>query len=203
MIEIPDQWTLQSRAHLPLHRILAGDDAGTELYVSSSTGDVVMETTRRERLLAYVGPVAHWLYLPVLRRNGPLWTEVIIWSSAAGCVLCLSGLLAGVLRFSPFKRFTLKGGGVMSPYLEWMKWHHYAGLLFGAVTLTWTFSGLLSMGPFPPLLAGEGVTSDQRRALIGKAVPLEQLTLQATRDAVAVARGFAHAQGAHSDDISG
>ena len=187
LIEIPDQWTLQSRAHLPLHRVLAGDDAGTELYVSSSTGDVVMETTRRERLLAYVGPVAHWLYLPVLRRNGPLWTEVIIWSSAVGCVLCLSGLLAGLLRFSPFKRFTLKGGRVMSPYSGWMKWHHYAGLLFGAVTLTWTFSGLLSMGPFPPLLAGEGETSDQRRALIGKAAPLELLTLQATRDAVAVA----------------
>jgi hypothetical protein len=27
-------------------------------------------------------------------------------------------------------------------------WHHYAGLLFGVVTLTWTYSGLLSMGPF-------------------------------------------------------
>jgi hypothetical protein len=29
-----------------------------------------------------------------------------------------------------------------------MKWHHYAGLLFGVITLTWTYSGLLSMGPF-------------------------------------------------------
>ena len=43
------------------------------------------------------------------------------------------------------------------------------------------------MGPFPPLLAGEGVTSDQRRALAARQLPLEVLTLQATRDAVAVA----------------
>jgi hypothetical protein len=186
LIDIPDQWTLQSRAHLPLHRILVGDDERTELYVSSRTGDVVMETTRKERLLAYAGPVAHWLYLPVLRRNGALWTSVVIWSSAAGCVLCLSGLLAGALRLSPFSRFALKGSRVISPYAGWMKWHHYAGLLFGVVTLTWTFSGLLSMGPFPPLLAGAGVTSEQRRALTGTAARLEPISLEAMREAVAV-----------------
>jgi hypothetical protein len=187
LIDVADQWTLQSRADLPLHRVLVGDDEGTELYVSSRTGEVVMETTRKERLLAYVGPVAHWLYLPVLRRNGPLWSQVIIWLSAAGCGLCLSGLLAGLLRFSPFRRFTLKSRSVMSPYSGWMKWHHYAGLLFGVITLSWTFSGLLSMGPFPPLLASEGVTSEQRRALTGAPAPLDRITLQALRDAVAVA----------------
>jgi GGDEF domain-containing protein len=40
------------------------------LYVSRKSGEVVMKTTRRERLLAYVGPVLHWLYFPALRRNG-------------------------------------------------------------------------------------------------------------------------------------
>ena len=68
------------RAHLPLHRLRVGDDAATDSYVSSVTGEVVMQTTRRSRLLAYLGPVPHWLYLPVLRRNGPLWPR---WSSAS------------------------------------------------------------------------------------------------------------------------
>ena len=188
LVAVPDQWTLQSRAHLPLHRMVADDAAGTELYVSSRTGEVVMETTRRERVWAYIGPVAHWLYLPVLRRNGPLWTSVIIWSSIAGCVLCVTGLLAGVLRFSPSRRFSMRGGPAMSPYAGWMKWHHCAGLLFGVITLTWTFSGLLSMGPFP-LLSSDGATAEQRRALTGAAPGLDAITLDQTAAAVRSAHG--------------
>jgi hypothetical protein len=185
-LTIPDQWTLQSRGHLPLHRIALGDDAATELYVSSRTGEVVMDTNHRERLLAYVGPVAHWLYLPVLRRNGPLWTDVIIWSSIAGCVLCVSGLMAGLLRFAPFRRYAVRGERPMSPYAGWMKWHHYAGLTFGLITLTWTFSGLLSMGPFP-LLSSGGATAEQRRAITGTPPPLENCPLQDTQAAIVIA----------------
>jgi hypothetical protein len=99
LVTDPDQWTLQSRAHLPLHRVALGDKDETEIYISARTGELVMDTTRHERLWAYLGPVAHWLYLPVLRRNGPLWTRVIIWSSLAGCALCISGLLAGSFGF--------------------------------------------------------------------------------------------------------
>jgi hypothetical protein len=32
-----------------------------------------------------------------------------------------------------------------------MKWHHYAGLLFGVVTFTWAISGMLSLSPFAAL----------------------------------------------------
>ena len=42
----PDQWTLQSRAYFPLHRVRLGDDADTVLYVSDRTGEPVMRTTR-------------------------------------------------------------------------------------------------------------------------------------------------------------
>jgi hypothetical protein len=179
----PDQWTLQSRAPFPLHHIAIGDEAGTEIYLSTKSGEVVMETTARERFWAYVGPVAHWLYLPILRRNGPLWTDVIIWSSAAGCVLCVLGLVAGLVRFSPGRRFSLHGARTMSPYAGWLKWHHYAGLLFGVMTLTWTFSGLLSMGPFP-LLSSGGPTADQRRAVMGPAPRADALTAAAVRSAL-------------------
>ena len=58
-------------------------------YVSSVTGEVVMQTTRQSRGLAYLGPVPHWLYLPVLRRNGPLWSQVVVacrrWGAWRAC----------------------------------------------------------------------------------------------------------------------
>ena len=37
----PDQWTLVERAQLPLHKLLIDDEAGTELYVSPRTAEVV------------------------------------------------------------------------------------------------------------------------------------------------------------------
>jgi hypothetical protein len=179
----PDQWTLQSRVHLPLHHVALGDEQGTEIYVSSQTGDVVMEATARERFWGYVGPVAHWLYWPVLRRNSALWADVIIYSSIAGCLLCVLGLTIGVVRLSPARRFSRRGKRVMSPYTGWMKWHHYAGLIFGVTTFTWTFSGLLSMGPFP-LLSSGGATADQQRAVIGAVSGARDLTVDAVRAAI-------------------
>lgn len=181
--DIADQWTLQLRQHLPLFRFAVADGRGTEVYVSSQTGEVVLDTSRRERWLAYVGPVAHWLYLPVLRRNGPLWTQVIIWSSAIGCLLCITGLVAGLMRFSPARRYRLRTEARMSPYAGWLRWHHYAGLLFGLVTLTWTFSGLLSMGPFAPLSDGEA-TRERRAAARGPAVDVALLEAGDIRDAL-------------------
>lgn len=186
VLDTPDQWTLQLRAHLPMHRISIGDGAGTEIYVSGRTGAVVLDTTRRERTWAYVGPVAHWLYVPVLRRNGPLWTQTILWTSGLGLVLCLSGLVAGVLRFSPARRYVIGRERTMTPYTGWMKWHHYAGLAFGLVTLTWTFSGLLSMGPFAPL-SGPGLSAAQREAITGSASSLDGLSADAVRAAVRAA----------------
>ena len=144
----PDQWTLQSGGSLPMHRFALDDAAGTELYVSEVTGDVALRTTSRERFWAYLGPVIHWVYFTPLRRNGAVWTQFVIWSSLIGCAMCVAGLLWGVLRFSPLARFRVRREQVRSPYIGLMKWHHYAGLLFGVVTLTWAYSGLLSMGPF-------------------------------------------------------
>jgi hypothetical protein len=183
LLDTPDQWTLQLRTHFPLRRLVVDDKAGTELYVSGRTGAVVLDTNRGERWWAYVGPVAHWLYLPVLRRNGPLWTQTIIWTSGLGLVLCLTGLVAGLLRFSPFGRYRVRRAAAMSPYTGWMKWHHYAGLLFGVVTFTWTFSGLLSMGPFAPL-TGPGLGPAQREAVTGSLRSFTAWSARDVRDAV-------------------
>jgi hypothetical protein len=81
----------------------------------------------------------------------------------------------------------MRGAAAMSPYVGWMKWHHYAGLLFGLITLTWTFSGLLSMGPFP-LLSSEGATALQRRTLTGTPPDFSRISLDQIRAAIATAR---------------
>jgi hypothetical protein len=144
----PDQWTLQARNAMPMHRFALDDAAGTRLYVSEVTGDLALRTTRRERVWGYLGPVIHWVYFTPLRRNGELWSEFVIWSSLIGCAMCVTGIVWGLMRFSPFARFRMRGAQVRSPYVGMMKWHHVAGLLFGVFSLTWTYSGLLSMGPF-------------------------------------------------------
>ncbi len=152
----PDQWTLQAGGSLPMHRFALDDAAGTEVYVSEVTGDVALRTTRRERFWGYLGPVIHWVYFTPLRRNGAAWNEFVVWSSLIGCAMCVAGLIWGVLRFSPSARFRMRREQVHSPYAGLMKWHHYAGLLFGVITLTWTYSGLLSMGPFDWFRASGG-----------------------------------------------
>jgi hypothetical protein len=168
----PDQWTLQIRALLPLHRIRAAADDDTVVYVSDRTGEVEMKATARERRWAYAGPVLHWLYFTPLRRHTGAWTQMIIWLSIAGCVMCMSGLAWGI---TVARR---------SPYAGIMRWHHYAGLIFGATTCTWIFSGLLSMDPWDwhPATAA---TFEQRDAVAGGPLRLDALTVEATRSAVA------------------
>ena len=66
----------------------------------------------------------------------------------------------------------------MSPYVGWLQWHHYAGLLFGVVTFTWTFSGLLTMTPFNWFDQG-GPTGEQVQAIRGDGIDLASFTVPA------------------------
>lgn len=180
----PDQWTLQARGLMPMHRFALDDADDTRVYVSAQSGDVVLRTTWRERLWGYLGPVTHWVYFTPLRRNGSLWSEFIIWSSLIGCVMCVTGLVWGLWRYSPRSRFRLKRVPSQSPYSGMLKWHHYAGLLFGVITTTWTYSGLLSMGPFN-WFSSPGITATQRDVFTGGPLRLELLTLDRLRSAAA------------------
>ena len=84
-------------------RVIAG-----ALRLWGVTGDVELRTSRAERFWGYLGPVFHWVYFTPLRVNGPLWTQFIIWSSLIGCVMCITGIVWGLWRFSPRSRFRLK-----------------------------------------------------------------------------------------------
>jgi hypothetical protein len=173
----PDQWTLEARALLPMHRISLGDPDDTVVYVSDRTGEIEVKTTARDRRIAYAGAVLHWLYFTPLRRNGPLWNQTIIWLSVAGCIMCLSGLVWGSIVAR------------RSPYTGIMRWHHYAGLIFGAFTFTWIFSGLLSMDPWD-WHPSTSPTRAQRTAAAGAASLLQDVTTDSLQQALAAMSRF-------------
>jgi hypothetical protein len=140
-----DQWTLgQSRA-MPLIKFRVDDEAGTELYVRPATGEVVTMTTRRSRALAWAGVIPHWFYITALRENQALWYRLVVWTSGAVCVLAVLGLVLAVVQWRRTRPFRLARA---IPYTGWMRWHYVTGVVFGVFTLTWGFSGLLSMEPF-------------------------------------------------------
>jgi uncharacterized iron-regulated membrane protein len=136
-----DQWTVPNGfdRHRPLYRIALNDNAGTELYVSSITGEVVLDTTRRERAWNYVGSVAHWIYPTLLRRSHGAW-DATVWSlSLVALIVAISGSVLGILRMK------IARWCILSPYSGWQKWHHVFGLACMTFVLTWIFSGWLSM----------------------------------------------------------
>jgi uncharacterized iron-regulated membrane protein len=139
-----DQWTVPNGldAHRPFHRIALNDAAGTELYVSLRSGEVVRDTTAFERGWNYVGSVLHWIYPTVLRKNWALWDRVVWYGSLVGIVATLSGIVLGIARLR-FK--TPQRSGSHSPFSGWMYWHHILGLSCSLFVLTWIFSGWLSM----------------------------------------------------------
>ena len=71
-----------------------------------------------------------------------------------------------------------------------MKWHHYAGLLFGVLTITWVFSGLVSLDVIPgiresrysPQQIAEGARSVQGEGAI---LELDTVTVDSLRAAAA------------------
>lgn len=186
-----DQWTLLSGALLPMHRIALGDPADSRLYVSERTGETVLQTTRRERRLAYLGPISHWLYFTPLRRHSALWLQSVLWLSTLGCVLSLTGLAWGLWRFSLKRRYRRLGVLRRSPYEGLLRWHHYAGLVFGFTTFAFVLSGGLSLDPFN-WHPGNAPTTEQRSAMAGGPLDLEAVTVTNLRTGIAaIAESFA------------
>ena len=132
--------------HRPLHKVALGDAEHTLLYISGRSGEVVRDATRTEQVWNYAGAWIHWLY--PLRGNAfePYWTDIVNWLSILGIVMALSGTVAGILRWRFRKPYR---SGARTPYPgAMMRWHHITGMLFALVTITWIFSGLMSMNPW-------------------------------------------------------
>jgi uncharacterized iron-regulated membrane protein len=141
-----DQWSVSGRFNplRPLYLVSLGDPDGTELYISSRTGEIALDTTRTERIWNWLGSVPHWIYPTVLRKDGALWRQVVLWISGVCIVVAVTGFWIGILRVRFHQRYS---GGAMTPYRGWKSWHHIAGLTGGVFVLTWIFSGWLSLDP--------------------------------------------------------
>ena len=171
-----DRWT-HSRSlnpHRPLHVVDMQDEAATRLYVSSATGQVVLDAPRAERLWNFAGAWLHWLYMFRDRPTDPVWSWTVIILSGVGVVTAFTGALNGIWRW----RFAgAYKSGSKSPFREaYLRWHHILGLVFGTVLLTWIFSGLMSMNPLgvfdakgepPDVAALEGASVAAHRLDVG------------------------------------
>jgi hypothetical protein len=140
-----DQWTLGQGRQLPLYKFDVNDGKGTELYVSSRTGEVTLLTSRGGRVLAWIGTIPHWLYFGALRANQSVWFRIVVWTSTLACIVTLLGLVLGITQYRRSKPFRL---ATAIPYAGWMRWHYITGVVFGIFTLTFAYSGLLSMEPY-------------------------------------------------------
>jgi PepSY-associated TM region len=194
-LERPDTYTRLPalQTHFPLHRVALDDAAGTEYYVSERSGEAVMMSDRTTRLLGLFGYITHTFFF---FRQQSWWSALLQWLSWIGLAMCLTGAVVGVWRYGLSPRFRHKGVRSHSPYTGWMKWHHYAGLLFGLLTITWVFSGLVSLDVIPgiretrysPQQIAGGARSVQGEGAI---LELDSLTLDVLRTAaITVSRSF-------------
>lgn len=140
-----DQWTLLQARQMPLYRFAVDDGHGTELYIQPQSGEVVVMTTRRSRAMAWISTIPHWLYFTALRKHQSAWYETVVWGSAFVCASAVIGMILAFVQWRRTKPLRLSRS---IPYAGWKRWHYITGAIFGIFTITWTFSGLLSMEPF-------------------------------------------------------
>ena len=201
LVEEVDQWTVggAGRGQQPLYKYSWPD--GQQAYVSGLSAEVVQYTTTSSRFWAYMGAIPHWLYFTPLRQNGRQWFSFVVWSSLIGTIAALMGVVIAVWMYSPRKRYRHAGVPTSIPYKGWKRWHTITGLVFGVVTTTWAFSGLLSMGPFPIMERltdltvpseenGGAAAVDLEPAMRGRALPLEAYKPKPPAMALASVREF-------------
>lgn len=146
-------FTLSSRnqqAQGPFHRFTLGDFSGTQLLISSKTGEVLQESTHLERGMYAIG---NWLH--VFRPLDYIGLEkerhtVIAWVSFFAVIAIIAGLIIGWLRWRPgfFGKHTYSEGRTQPYRAFWFRWHFWAGLIGGTFTLLWALSGYLNNNPW-------------------------------------------------------
>jgi hypothetical protein len=131
-----DQWTVGGDfdTDRPLKRVAVNDDAGTQIYISASSGKMVLTTTRNERLANYAGSIAHWLYPSELRHRKHIWSALMWWLSLLATSGATLGVCLGLVRL-----------GTGTTYRGLQRWHHIFGLIAAPFVISWIFSGFLSM----------------------------------------------------------
>lgn len=132
--------------YVPMHRIALNDPAGTEYYVSAKSNDIVQKTDRSGRVLAFSGYIIHNLFF---FRQRTWWTPFLDFIAWTAMLMVVTGAVVGIWRVALKPRFRHKGVLSYTPYSGWMKWHHYAGLVFGLFSVSWILSGMIPISTFP------------------------------------------------------
>lgn len=147
-LESPDEYTRipTLAGFAPLHRIAMNDPARTEYYISERSREIVQKTDRRSRILAISGYILHNLFF---FRQRAWWTAMLDWIAWIAMLMAVTGIAVGIWRVALKPRFRHKGVPSYTPYSGWMKWHHYAGLIFGLFSISWILSGMIPITTFP------------------------------------------------------
>jgi hypothetical protein len=153
-----DQWTVAGglRNLRPMYKYTFDD--GQHVYINGRSGEVVQYTTTSSRFFAHISAIPHWMYYTPLRDNQPVWIRFMIYTALIGTITALIGMIVAIWMYSPSRKYRIAGKPTGIPYRGQKRWHTIFGLIFGAATVTWAFSGMLSLGPFPLVerLAGTG-----------------------------------------------
>jgi hypothetical protein len=105
-----------------------------------------MRTDNTSRFLGFMGYNLHTLFF---FRQASWWAPALLWLSWLGLAMTSLGFVLGIWRFSRKPVHVKRGVAYRTPYVGWWKWHHYAGLIFGVMMLTWLVSGLISISAIP------------------------------------------------------
>lgn len=163
----------------PFHKVALGDELGTELDISSRTGDVVASTTRVQRVLAYTGEWLHFFRFLDSFGLGDQRRDILTWTSFMACIAVLTGLTVGWLRWRPgwFGGRTYANGR-KHPYRKpWLRWHFWLGLAGGIITLTWIVSGFLVNNPWE-IFSKTMFSQEELVRFQGGALPPEALAIR-------------------------
>jgi hypothetical protein len=177
-----DQWSVAlPRAVFPLFRVSLADGEHSELYVSAASAEIVQRTTRKDRVLAWLGAIPHWVYPTLLRRERALWRNVVIALASFGLVLTSAGLIAGLDTARRVRRRRARQGPPINDAA--LRLHQRIGLGFGLLALCWLFSGVLSFNPFD-WTASRGLWSRAEQSLRGSPSEAGQLPWARLLDAL-------------------
>lgn len=130
-----DQWSFSGKLnpHRPLYKVSLDNDSQSEIYISSHTGQVVLETTRDERFWNWLGSITHWIYFTELRAQREVWRQVVLWPAGAAIALSTLGIWIGILRMRLSSSYSRNRH---TPYRGIMRIHHIAGYALGIVLFT-------------------------------------------------------------------
>lgn len=188
----------------PLHRIAMNDPAGTQYYISEKSNEIVQKTDRKGRILAISGYILHNLFF---FRQRAWWTSLLDFIAWTAMLMAVTGIVLGIWRVALRPRFRHKGVLSYTPYSSWMKWHHFAGLIFGLFSISWILSGMIPISTFPvpgwtdvskrvesngdgfimgnPVISPRStMTKEMARAITGGPLNLQTLTVENLRKAI-------------------